>query len=202
MVWLWGLQFLAQLPQLLFYLVPYLSCIVPIKPHAAHLVLNAVRFDQTGQRLRDAFKHRLLPLLEFEFFPVRLDGFLVVGIHIPVDVGMALHKLVTNAVQGIRDVVASFFLWQFRAQFGIEDHVQHQVARLFPNLVHVLVEDRVGQLVRLLDGEVTQGLKGLFPIPWTLLPKVIHDVQQPTKRLEMLCPCIHAAKVVVLVCLR
>ena len=59
------------------------------------------------------FKHRRFAFLQFELFPIRLDGLFVVGFHVAINVWVSLHEFVTNAMQCVGDVVASLFLGQF-----------------------------------------------------------------------------------------
>ena len=185
----------AQLPQFLLHLVPNLACVVPIESHAPHLVLHAVGLHQAWQRFGHSLQHRGLPFLELEFLPIGLDGVLVVGIDVPIDVRVTVHEFVTDRVQCIGNVVPTLLGRNLGAQFGVEHHVQKEVARFFFDFVDILVQNGVGQFVSLLDGEMTKGLKGLLAVPWTFLPQIVHDVQQTTKCLEVLCTRVHAAKV-------
>ena len=63
------------------------------------------------------------------------------------------------------------------------------------DLLHILVKDGIGQLIGFLDGQVPQGFEGLLSVPRTFFAQVVHDVQQPSKCLEMLFPCVHGPKV-------
>ena len=74
--------------------------------------------------------------------------------------------------------------------------MQEQVARFFSDLIDVLVQNGIRELIGFLDGQMPQRLKRLLPVPWALFTQVVHDVQQPSKGLQMLLAGIHAAKVV------
>ena len=100
--------------------------------------------------------------------------------HLPVNVRMAINQLVAQSVHYVGIVERSGLL----AQLGVENHVQQQVARLFLDTVEILVQDGVGQLVRLLDRVVSECFEGLFAIPGTLFAQRIHNFQQAGRRLQ------------------
>ena len=64
--------------------------------------------------------------------------------------------------------------------------MQQHVSEFLADLVHVVPTDRRRQLIRLLDRVLAQAIEGLFTIPRTFLPEVVHNVQQPLKRLQLL----------------
>ena len=57
-------------------------------------------------------------------------------------------------------------------------------AGLFLDTVEILVQDGVGQFVRLLDRVVSECFEGLFAIPGTLFAQRIHNFQQAGRRLQ------------------
>ena len=66
----------------------------------------------------------------------------------------------------------------FAAQFRVEDDMQHQVAQLLADALHVAVENSVGQFVGLLDRVAAQRLEGLLAVPRALFAQFVHDLQQ------------------------
>ena len=59
--------------------------------------------------------------------------------------------------------------------------MQQQVADLFFDAFPIVVGDSIGQFIGFLDRKLAQGLDGLLFIPWTFLPQVVHDLDQPGK---------------------
>ena len=98
--------------------------------------------------------------------------------NLAVDVRMAVDEFVAQSVHDLRVVERS----GLGAQLRVEDDVQHQVAQLLADALHVAVEDGVRQLVGLLDGVLAQRFEGLLAIPRALLPQFVHDLQQPQRR--------------------
>ena len=97
-----------------------------------------------------------------------------VGVDVAVDVRMTVDQLVAQAVDHIRIVERS----SFGAQFRVEDDMQHQVAQLLADALHVAVENGVGQFVGLLDRVAAQRLEGLLAVPRALCAQFVHDLQQ------------------------
>ena len=93
---------------------------------------------------------------------------------VAVDVRMTVDQLVAQAVDHIRIVERS----GFGAQFRVEDDMQHQVAQLLADALHVAVENGVGQFVGLLDRVAAQRLEGLLAVPRALCAQFVHDLQQ------------------------
>ena len=75
---------------------------------------------------------------------------------------MSLNEFVADAVQGIGNVIASLIFGQFGAKLRIKHHVQQQVSGFFSNLIDVLVQDGVRELIRFLNGQMTQRLERLL----------------------------------------
>ena len=90
---------------------------------------------------------------------------------------MSKYELVRNPVTYIGDVEFS----GFASHLGVEDDVQQYISQFFANLRHVVATDGGGQFVGLFYGVLPQTVEGLFPIPWALLAKRIHDIEQSTE---------------------
>ena len=61
--------------------------------------------------------------------------------------------------------------------------MQHQVTEFLAHVRVILAHNSLRKFKGLLDSQATQGLKSLHTIPWALLAKFIHDIQQSFKRL-------------------
>ena len=92
---------------------------------------------------------------------------------------MAIDQFVAEAVAYISDIK----VFRLGAHLGVEDHMEQHVAEFLAYLVHVVPRDSGGQLERLLDCVLPQAVEGLFAVPGTFLPKVVHNVQQPPESL-------------------
>lgn len=66
---------------------------------------------------------------------------------VAVDVRMAVDELVAQSVGHVRIVERAGLF----AQLGVEHDVEQQVAQLLLDALHIVIEQRVGQLVGLLD---------------------------------------------------
>ena len=77
--------------------------------------------------------------------------------------------------------------------------MQQHVAQFLGNLVLIAFDDGARQFVGLLDGILSQALEGLLPVPRTLLPKFVHDRQQPIKRLQLFLSCMHKCQMSIVV---
>ncbi len=66
----------------------------------------------------------------------------------------------------------------FAADFGIEDYVQQHVAKLFADILHIVVHNGVGEFVNLLYGVGAQGVYRLFVVPRALFPQGVHHIQE------------------------
>jgi len=78
-----------------------------------------------------------------------------------------------------------------RSDFRIKYNVQQQVTQFLANFIHVPVEYGIAQFIGFLDREMTKGFQGLLFIPGAFLPKLIHDVKQLAKGLELFFSVVH-----------
>ncbi len=57
--------------------------------------------------------------------------------------------------------------------------MQQEVTQFFLNAFPVFVGNGIGQFVGFFQGHLPERLYGLFPVPGTLFPQFIHDLNQP-----------------------
>ena len=69
--------------------------------------------------------------------------------------------------------------------------MQQDIPQLLADILHILLHDRVAQLVRLLDRVRAQRLERLLLVPWALQPQLVHHVQQALERLQLFFRRIH-----------
>ena len=98
------------------------------------------------------------------------------------NMGMTENQLVTLRIGHIRDIERPLF----RSYFGIKYHMQQQVAQLFLDILHIVIEQRIDQFIGLFYGAATQRFKGLYPVPRALHPQLVHHVKQAPECLQTL----------------
>ena len=169
-------QFGAEFAEFFLHLIPYILLLLPVETYGTGLVLHPVRLDEGRKAVRNAGKHGLVAVLflALELLPVLDHLARRLGLHVAIDVGMPVDKLVAEHVADVCYIEVT----RFGADLSIEDDVQEQVAQLLGDVMHVVRQDGVGQFVGFFDGVGAEGIDGLFAVPGTFFPQVVHDVEK------------------------
>ena len=86
-------------------------------------------------------------------------------------VRVAANHLVHDRVDDVLDIETPPFI----RQMGVKHYLKQQVTQFFAKRVEVLARDRVGDLVRFLDGAGNNRLESLGPVPGAVLPEPGHQ---------------------------
>ena len=122
----------------------------------------------------------LVSVFELQLFPVRLNGFFVVGDNIAVDMRMAEDEFVAYSMKHIRYIKCL----PLGGDARVKHQVEHQVAELFFYFAEVCFKNGVGQLIGLFDGQMSKRFQCLFFVPGAVLAQVIHNCEQTIKGFE------------------
>ena len=116
----------------------------------------------------------LLPALQH--VPVGQDLLGGIRLHVPKDMGMAVHQLPGHAVHHICHGEAA----PLRLDLGMEGHLHQHVAQLLAHAAGVVVVDGVQNLIGLLQEVPADGAVGLLPVPGATpgSPQQPHDLQK------------------------
>jgi len=83
---------------------------------------------------------------------------------------MTENQFITNSVDDILEVE----LLLFGTYFGVKNDVQEYITQLFLNTLPVFISNHICQFMTLFNGQLSEGMDGLFAIPRTLLTQFIH----------------------------
>ncbi len=163
-----GRQGLPALVQLLPDLIEDPIDRVPIEAHRGGPPLELLRPHQGREGLGDPGEDRtarvtvlarplggLLPL------PVGAHRRLVLQVRITEDVGVPADHLVADGPHHVRKGEGAVLL----GHAGVEDHLEQQIPQLIPQTVQVIVLDRLGDLIGLLQRVRQDGAEGLLEVP-------------------------------------
>ena len=186
-------QLRLQLVQFLLHLVPDVLWLVPVKAHVTGLFLNTVSLDQGGQGIRHASEDGLVAILFglLDLLPTLEYLTRRIGDSIPIDMRMTVYQLVAQLVANVGNIEVTLLA----SYLGIKDHMQEHVTQLLADVLVVVLEQSVTQLKRLLYRVGTQAFVGLFAVPRTFLPQVVHHIQQTTECLQFFFFCMHKRKI-------
>ena len=83
------------------------------------------------------------------------------------------NELVREVGADVGDVEIPFL----RSDFGIEEHVQQDVAQLLADVLPVVVKKGVAEFIDLFYGVWPQALVGLLPVPRAFDAELVEDVE-------------------------